>query len=173
MQKCPVCNGEVNKSEIVCMSCRDKIILNEPLRKHERIRGVADMIVIFLALFFFLKGAYMLLGLEGYMSFVENMGFPITSNSLHYWNASICILAALGYSITALGNYLNSEWTNTVCRASLLFLIIGQLIMQIGDISDEFITAEAFSVVCLLGCLPVLQYVMCLMSKKQQSCSQP
>ena len=168
MQRCPVCNAEMGKSEIICMSCHEKIRENEPMRKEERIKGIADMLVIFLALFLFLKGAYALLGIESYQDFVASIGFPETGTGLHYWNASICILTSLGYAVTALGNYLGADWTLKICRFSLLFFVLGQLIIQLLDISEEFIMAEAISVVCFLGFVPLLQYVMYVMSAKTE-----
>ncbi len=165
MEKCPICNADISKSEIICMSCQEKVRVNEPVRKEDRIRGVADALVVFIAVFLFLKGGYALLGMEGYKNLVKETGFPVTSNALHYWNASICILAALGYAVTGLGNYLNADWTGRICRFSLLFFIIGQLVIQIGDTSEEFILAEAIAVVCLLSAVPVLQYVMSRMGR--------
>jgi hypothetical protein len=151
----------------------EKVRLNEPLRKEDRIRNIANMLVVFLALFLFCKGAYAILSLEGYKNLVAGMGFPVTSNALHYWNASICVLAALGYAVTALGNYLSSDWAQKVCRFSLIFFILGQFIIQLGDISDEFILAEAISVVCFLSSVPVLQYVMYSMSVNPDNSHRP
>ena len=168
MSKCPICSTEISESEMVCQSCQDKIRANEPVRKEDRIRSVANNLVIFLAVFFFVKGSYGLLGITSYKRFVEGMGFPVAMDSLHYWNASICILAALGYAVTALGNYLGSVWTGSVCRFSLAFFILGQLIIQIGDISEEFKLAEAIAVVCFLGFVPLLQYVMSQAGRKAQ-----
>lgn len=168
MPKCPICSAEISESEIVCLSCQEKIHANEPIRKEDRIRGVANNLVIFLAVFLFVKGSYGLLGIESYKGFVEGMGFPVSSDSLHYWNASICILAALGYAVTALGNYLAAGWTKAVCRFSLVFFILGQLIIQLGDISEQFKLAEAIAVVCFLAFVPLLQYVMSLMGRRLQ-----
>ena len=166
MDQCPICNAEISKSEIICSACREKVRLNEPVRREERIRNVADTLVVFIAVFLFLKGVYALLAVENYKEMVSSMGFPVTSAALHYWNASICIAAALGYAVTALGNYLAAPWSGRVCRAVLVFFVVGQLVIQLGDISDEFITAEAISVVFLLSAVPVLQYVMSVMSRR-------
>lgn len=169
MSKCPVCSNDISDFEIVCMPCQEKIRTNEPIRKEDRIRSVANNLVIFLAIFFFVKGSYGLLGITSYKSFVEGMGFPVGSDSLHYWNASFCILVALGYAVTALGNYLGTVWTGSVCRFSLIFLVVTQLIVQIFDISEEFKLAEAFAVVCFLGFVPVLQYVMSVVGRKGEA----
>ena len=165
-EKCPICTADISKSEIICMACQEKIRVNEPLRREDRIRTVASTLVIFISVFLFLKGGYALLGMDGYKSLVKDLGFPVTSNALHYWNASVCILAALGYAVTALGNYLNEAWSQKVCRISLLFFIIGQLVIQLGDISEEFILAEAIAVVCFLAAVPALQYVMSLLGSR-------
>jgi hypothetical protein len=164
MQHCPICNSEMTKGEVICMSCKEKVITNEPVRKEARIRNVADTLVILLAIFLLCKGAFALLGMSSYKSFIEEMGFPATSDSLFYWNASICIIAALGYAVTAFGNYLNTQWARNAGRNSMLFFILGQLIIQLGDISEQFIMAEAIAVVCFLSFVPVLQFVMCRVS---------
>ena len=163
-EKCPICNADISKSEIICMACQEKVRVNEPLRREDRIRTVANTLVIFISIFLFLKGGYALLGMEGYKSLVNDLGFPAASNALHYWNASVCILAALGYAVTALGTYLNEEWAQNVCRFSLVFFIVGELVIQLGDISEEFILAEAIAVVCFLAAVPALQYVMSALS---------
>jgi hypothetical protein len=164
-EKCPICSADIGKSEIICADCMEKVRMNEPVRREDRIRNIANTLAVLLSIFLLLKGGYALLGLESYKSLVKDLGFPVTSNALHYWNASVCILAALGYAVTSLGNYLNTEWAGKVCRFTLIFFAAGELIIQLGDISEEYILAEAIAVVCFLCAVPSLQYVMSLLGR--------
>ena len=160
MANCPLCGNELGQSDIVCASCVSKIVLNEPKRREARIRGVADSLLLFLAVFLFLKGAFAMWGEGGYANFVTGLGFPVGSEGLHYLNASVCVLAALGYAITAIGNYLGREWTLKVCLGTLCFFTAGQVVVQLGDIHEGLGFTKALSVIIFLTAVPVLQYVM-------------
>jgi|GEM_PF-2538483 len=166
MSNCPVCGNELGDSEIVCAECVENIALNEPKRREVKIRHVADTLIVFLAIFLFMKGAYAMWGKGGYLSFMETLGFPPDQNAgdgLHYLNASICILAALGYAVTALANYLARPWTLRLCLITLCFFVAGQLVVQLGDIHEGFGFTKALSVIFFLSAVPILQYVMSAM----------
>jgi hypothetical protein len=159
----------MNRSEIICSACVEKVRINEPRRKEEKIRQVADLLVTFIAAVLLVKGTFSLLSEKGYQDLVQELGFPISSSAIHYWNAAICVLASLGYTIVAVGNYLRAGWTRRLCGAILVFFVLCELIIQLADISDEFSLAEAFAVVCLLSFVPVLQYVMYVMGGMRET----
>ncbi len=166
MSNCPVCGNELSDSEIVCAECVEKVVLNEPKRREVKIRHVADTLIVFLAIFLFMKGAYAMWGKGGYLSFMETLGFPSEQDAgegLHYLNASICILAALGYAVTALANYLARPWTLRLCFITLCFFVVGQMVVQLGDIHENFGFTKALSVIFFLSAVPILQFVMAAM----------
>jgi hypothetical protein len=163
MRNCPLCGNELGDAGIVCGACVEKIALNEPKRREARLRQVADTLLVFLAVFLFLKGAFAMWEQGGYADFVKSLGYPSGSDGLHYLNASICILASLGYAITALGNYMSKPWTLKFCLITLCFFCVGQAIVQIGDIHEGYGFSKALSVIFLLAAVPVLQYVMAVM----------
>jgi hypothetical protein len=163
MRNCPLCGNELGEAGIVCGDCVEKIALNEPKRREARLRQVADTLLVFLAVFLFLKGAFAMWEQGGYADFVKSLGYPTGSEGLHYLNASVCILAALGYAITALGNYMSKPWTLKFCLITLCFFCLGQTIVQIGDIHEGYGFTKALSVIFLLAAVPVLQYVMAVM----------
>lgn len=166
MSNCPVCGNELGDSEIVCAECVEKIALNEPKRREIKIRHVADTLIVFLAIFLFMKGAFAMWGKGGYISFLKTLGFVAETDGgegLHYLNASICILAALGYAVTALANYLARAWTLRLCFITLCFFVVGQTIVQLGDIHENFGFTKALSVIFFLSAVPILQYVMAAM----------
>jgi len=163
MRNCPLCGNELGEAGIVCGACVEKIALTEPKRREARLRQVADTLLVFLAVFLFLKGAFAMWEKGGYAGFVKSLGYPTGSEGLHYLNASVCIIAALGYAITALGNYMSKVWTLRFCLFTLCFFGVGQAIVQIGDIHEEYGFTKALSVIFLLAAVPVLQYVMAVM----------
>jgi len=165
MSNCPVCGNELGDSEIVCAECVEKIALNEPKRREVKIRHVADTLIVFLAIFFFMKGAFAMWGKEDYDGFIGTLGFTSEQggDGLHYFNATICILTALGYAVTALANYLARPWTLRVCFFTLCFFVAGQLVVQLGDIHENFGFTKALSVIFFLSAVPILQYVMAAM----------
>lgn len=160
MVNCPVCGNELLGDDIVCPVCVDKIALNEPKRRENRIGQTANTMVVFLAIFLFMKGAFAMWEQGGYKEFVASLGFPTQSEGLHYLNATVCTVAALGYAITALGNYLTKKWTMRLCGVTLGFLIVGQTVVQFGDIHEGYGFFKALSALCFLAAVPVLQYVM-------------
>jgi predicted nucleic acid-binding Zn ribbon protein len=160
MNNCPLCGNDLGQHDIVCSDCIDKITLNEPKRREDRIRNVADTLLVFLAVFLFLKGAFAMWGEGGYASFITSLGFPGNSEGLHYFSATTCIIASLGYAVTSLGNYLGKTWTLRLCLATLCFFALGQAVVQLGDIHEHFGFAKAISVIFFLIAVPVLQYVM-------------
>lgn len=160
MKNCPLCDNDLGEAEIVCSACVGRIILHEPKRRETRIRQVADTLVIFLAVFLFLKGAFAMWEQGGYANFVQSLGFPIGSEGLHYLNASVCILAALGYAVTALGNYLAKPWTLRLCMATFAFFLVTQTILQLADTHENYSFSQALAVVFFLTAVPALQLVM-------------
>jgi predicted nucleic acid-binding Zn ribbon protein len=163
MRNCPLCGNELGESAIVCSACVEKIALNEPKRREARLRHVADTLLVFIAVFLFLKGAFAMWEMGGYANFVQSLGFPVGSWGLHYLNASICILAALGYAITALGNYMGKEWTLKLCLGTLCVFVGCQAVVQFADIHEEYSFTKALSVILFLAAVPTLQYVMSVM----------
>ncbi len=173
MKNCPLCGNELDDSDIVCSACVEKIFLNEPGRRANKIRHVADTLLIFLAVLFFLKGAFAMWQEGGYINFVRSLGYPVGSEGLHYFNASICILAALGYAVTVLGNYLSKTWTRRLGLGTLCFFVAGQTIVQLADIHDEYGFTKALSAICFLSVAPILQYVMAVLGRPKAETPAP
>jgi len=173
MRNCPLCGNELSEADIVCSACVMKINLNEPKRREMRIRNVADTLVVVLAVFFFMKGAFAMWEKGGYTDFVASLGYPIGSSSLQFLNASICILAALGYAITALGNYLAKPWTLRVCLITFCFFVGAQLLVQLGDIHEGFGFTKALSVVFFLSSVPALQFAMSMLGVASERIDAP
>lgn len=160
MANCPVCSNELLSDDIVCPACIDKIALNEPKRRENRIGQAANTMVVFLAIFLIFKGAFAMWEQGGYKEFVASLGFPTGSEGLHYLNATVCVVAALGYAVTALGNYLSKAWTMRLCGITLAFLLVGEAVVQFGDIHEGYGFFKALSALCFIAVVPVLQYVM-------------
>ena len=112
MARCPLCNDELVPPAKVCPKCMERIKESEPLTRQARLRTLADGLVVALSLLLLLKGSYALFAAESYQNCISGLGFPYTILKLHFWNASVSIMAALGYAITALGNYLGKGWAD-------------------------------------------------------------
>ena len=154
---CPICGHVLGRHELVCILCRERIDAREPRRRAGALYAWGRGLMLFLAIFLFLKGAYATLSPEGYKAFVADMGFPMRDDHVLHWNAAFALVAALLYAVAWVGGYLGRPWDALVCLAALAAFVVGQGLAQFV-LCDQGGVARALALFVFWCSVPVFQY---------------
>jgi len=166
-QHCPLCGNPMGRREIVCPACRERIEEREPVRRASVLHAWGRGLMLFLAVFLFLKGAYATLIPKGYEVFIASMGFPTRDPAALHWNAAFVLLAALLYAIAWAGGYLGRVWGGAVCLTALAVFVIGQGITQFALGHQDGSLSRAVALFVFWLSLPIFQFVSLTLGRRQ------
>jgi predicted nucleic acid-binding Zn ribbon protein len=162
---CPICGNPILRHDIVCSACRERIEAREPTRRAGVLHAWGRGLMLFLAVFLFLKGAYATLIPKGYESFVASLGLPSRDAVALHWNAAFVLLAALLYAIAWAGGYLGQAWGTLVCIGGLVIFVIGQIIAQFVLGHEDGSLPRSVALFVFWVSVPIFQFVSLMLGR--------
>jgi predicted nucleic acid-binding Zn ribbon protein len=172
-EHCPVCGNPLGRHDIVCSVCRQRIDAREPARRHGVLYAWGRGLMLFLAVFLFLKGAFATLSPVEGSDVARSFGIRGTSRVTQFLDAAFAVLAALLYAIAWAGGYVERAWDTAVCLTALIVLIVGQALTGVLWASGSGQWAQALALFVLWSAVPALQYVLFRLGQQQDIDSGP
>jgi len=166
MKECPVCQVSMDDDLIVCPQCMESIARNEPERRKGRVATLAQGLMLFFAIFLFLKASWAGLDEKSYADFVESFGLSQKPPYVHYLGAVFGAVSALLYAAAWIGGFLRRSWRDAVCGAALLVFTAGQIATQYIGLSSEDPIPKAVALVAIWLALPVIQFLALMLGGK-------
>jgi predicted nucleic acid-binding Zn ribbon protein len=166
-EHCPVCGNPLGRHDIVCPACRQRIDAREPARRHSVLYAWGRGLMLVLAVFLFLKGAFAALSPVEGGDVARSFGLRSASRVTQFLSSAFAVLAALLYAIAWAGGYVERTWDTAVCLAALIVLVVGQALTGILWASGSGQWAHALALFVLWSAVPVLQYVLFRLGQQQ------
>ncbi|NQT89614.1 DUF2116 family Zn-ribbon domain-containing protein [bacterium] len=157
---CPVCGNVLPYNRIVCPSCEQRIDARRPQDRSNALLAWGQGLMLCMAIFFFLKGAYGALSPEEYGRAMKAFGLPVRDVEGTSLTAVFFLAAGLLYGIAYMGGYLERAWGQYVCLAALVVFIAGEMIVQFLILQEAGGIARAMALFLFWIAAPILQYCM-------------
>lgn len=156
---CPVCGHPLGRHDIVCRACHQRIDTREPARRESLLYGWGRGLMLFLAVFLFLRGAVASLAPVDYGELARSFGVQSVSRTAQFLNAAFIVSAALLYAIAWIGGYVGETWDRAVCLAALVVFVVGHGLTGIISASSNGHWAQSLALFVVWVSVPVFQYV--------------
>jgi len=148
----------LDRHEIVCPACRRRIDAREPTRRESVLYAWGRGLMLVLAVFLFLKGAYAALAPKEYERLIGAFGATGREGAALHWNAAFHLLAALLYAIAWAAGYLRRAWDRAACLAALVVFVVGQGVTLFASIAQAGGVARAIALFVFWVSVPIFQY---------------
>jgi hypothetical protein len=159
MKKCQMCSHDVSPGSLVCSECFTKVLSHEMPRREYVLYVWGKGLMVFLAIVFFVRGVYALMEPNSYRAVAAAVGMPLSSDTVHYLNTSVLLLAGMLYGISWIGTYLQKVWHQKLCLVTLVFFVAAQVILQLIEVVNAGDFALRLAVIIFWCVIPVFQYV--------------
>jgi len=156
---CPVCGNVLPYGRIVCPSCEERIEARRPMDRSNMLLAWGRGLMMCMAVFFFLKGAYGALSPDEYGRAMKAFGLPVRDAQGTSLTAVFFLASGILYSIAWLGSFLERWWGVHVCLAALIVFVFGEIVVQFFILQDQGGIARAMALFLFWIAAPILQYV--------------
>lgn len=155
---CPVCGGPLDRHDVVCGACRERIRAREPARRDSVLHAWGRGLMLFLAVFLFIKGSLAALAPSDYRDLARSFGVHSVDLDAQFLNAAFVVAAALLYAMAWAGGYVHRAWESAMCLTALIVLVAGHALTSIISASRNGSWAQSLALFIVWLSLPIFQY---------------